>query len=72
MTTQTNLATRFLDKDMSTPESIALAHGRAVLVVSKSPDREGPNEDAVAVTRLSDTSGVIILADGFGGHPSGA
>jgi len=47
--------------------------GTAVLHIycQARPDRDGPNEDAVAVIPVGERTGVVAVADGFGGQPGG-
>jgi len=35
------------------------------------PERDGPNEDAIAVIAVDERRGVVAVADGFGGQPAG-
>lgn len=62
----------FVDSDMSEPVEVPVAGGMAVVWSSRSPDRDGPNEDAALVVPVAMDHGVLAVADGFGGHPSGA
>jgi serine/threonine protein phosphatase PrpC len=56
---------------MEEPVSVEVASGEAVVWSSRSPDRDGMNEDAALVIPLTAGHGVLAVADGFGGHPSG-
>jgi serine/threonine protein phosphatase PrpC len=62
----------YIDRHMETVEAAQLGPGGVAVFSSRSPDRDGPNEDAAAVIPLTDTHCVLALADGFGGHPAGA
>jgi serine/threonine protein phosphatase PrpC len=56
---------------MHRPEFQPMAEGEAAVFTSPAPAREGPNEDVVALLALDERRGLLLLADGFGGHPSG-
>jgi serine/threonine protein phosphatase PrpC len=45
--------------------------GRIAAFSTGCPDHPGPNEDAAAVIPVTDTQGVLAVADGVGGHPAG-
>jgi serine/threonine protein phosphatase PrpC len=62
----------YLDRDMDAVEVVPAGSGEAVVHASRCPGREGANEDAAAIVGLSDDRSVLVLADGFGGHPAGA
>lgn len=70
--TETGQTVLLLDRDMDAVETGAAGTGVAVVYSSRCPGREGPNEDAAALIPLAEDRAVIALADGFGGHPSGA
>ncbi|MGD8414488.1 MAG: protein phosphatase 2C domain-containing protein [Candidatus Latescibacterota bacterium] len=72
MALQTCSTRYYIDCDMERAERETLGTGVAAAISSRCPDREGPNEDAAAVIPLSDTQSVLVVADGFGGHPAGA
>jgi len=61
----------FLHEDTGRPVTAPVAAGAAVVWSSRNPERDGPNEDAAVVIPLAADHGVIAVADGFGGHPSG-
>jgi len=65
-------ATYFLRSDMEAPGPATAGPGQACVFSSACPGREGPNEDAALVIELDEHRCVLALADGFGGHPSGA
>jgi len=66
-------STRFyLDCDMQSAETEDVGPGITAVISSRCPDREGPNEDAAAIIPVSDNRSVLVVADGFGGHPAGA
>ena len=49
----------------------AIAGGRAAVYSLVSPGRGTPNEDAVALLPIGETTAVLIVADGVGGLPGG-
>ena len=57
---------------MEAPTLTKAGPGTACVFSSPCPGREGPNEDAALLIELDDHRCVLALADGFGGHPSGA
>jgi serine/threonine protein phosphatase PrpC len=61
----------FFDRDMADPVGARIAGGQAVVLSRRCPGREPPNEDAAALVPLSDSLAVLLVADGFGGHPAG-
>jgi serine/threonine protein phosphatase PrpC len=61
----------FLEADMAAPETMPLAGGEACVFTHRRQDRETPNEDAAAVIPGDSDCGVIAVADGLGGQPSG-
>jgi serine/threonine protein phosphatase PrpC len=65
-------ATYFLGRDMKAPAMEKCGPGRVCVYSSPCPGREGPNEDAALWLEIDPQRCVLALADGFGGHPSGA
>ena len=57
--------------DMPEAVGLSVAHGVAALMSRSAPEKSTPNEDAAAVVSLSEGLGVLIVADGLGGHVSG-
>ncbi|MGD2108451.1 MAG: protein phosphatase 2C domain-containing protein [Phycisphaerae bacterium] len=53
------------------PTILALDCGTVAIHSRVCPGKEGPNEDALAVLTCSDGRAVLVVADGFGGHPAG-
>jgi serine/threonine protein phosphatase PrpC len=72
MAVQTCSTRFYLDCDMESAESEEVGPGITAVISSRCPDREGPNEDAAAIIPVSDKRSVLVVADGFGGHPAGA
>ena len=62
----------FVDQETIEPVCVAVAAGVAAVWSSRCPGRDGANEDAAVVIPLSSDHGVLAVADGFGGHPSGS
>lgn len=65
-----NPITRFDATDRA-PQRIALPHGEAICFSDRSPIKDTPNEDALAIIPLDDEATVLIVADGVGGMPAG-
>jgi serine/threonine protein phosphatase PrpC len=61
----------YIQAAMTRPACLPLAGSEAVIFTAPGPGREGPNEDAAAVLALGARQGLLILADGFGGHLAG-
>jgi serine/threonine protein phosphatase PrpC len=61
----------FIDQDMEEIELVPMAGGTAAVISQRSPIKDSPNEDAVALIPLADDHGVLIVADGVGGLPAG-
>lgn len=51
--------------------SCPIALGRAVVHTARCPGREKPNEDTAALIPITADRGLLVVADGFGGHPAG-
>jgi serine/threonine protein phosphatase PrpC len=62
----------YIDRDMDAVEVASSGAGDAVVFSSPCPGRDSANEDAAALIHLADDRTVLVLADGFGGHPAGA
>lgn len=56
---------------MTEAKIFGVASGRVAVFSSKSPDKEGVNEDAAAIIPVTTSSAVLAVADGLGGHASG-
>ncbi|MFQ5844556.1 MAG: protein phosphatase 2C domain-containing protein [Planctomycetota bacterium] len=61
----------FTRRDTEAAEIVPLARGRAAVFTTGSPEREGPNEDAVLLVSLGPERAVLAVADGAGGAPAG-
>ncbi len=61
----------YFERDMSGVETGRFAGGDIVFVTVRCPSKDTPNEDAMAFIPTSESSGVLAIADGVGGRPSG-
>lgn len=61
----------FLDAGFEEARQLRLAGRDVVVFTHGSPGRTTPSEDAAACFQVSDTTGVLVVADGVGGHQSG-
>jgi serine/threonine protein phosphatase PrpC len=61
----------WFDEDMQEIEVLPVAGGSSALITTRSPGKETPNEDAVAVIPLAEDHGLLVVADGVGGLPAG-
>jgi len=68
--TETLEAARLFLGDAETFEAAGPV-GRIAVRSLKSPDKDGPNEDAAAVIPVGDAAVVLAVADGVGGSPAG-
>lgn len=59
------------DGEMQAAETFPFLSGTVALFSARNPEREGPNEDAAAVIPIDDRRGILVVADGAGGMPSG-
>jgi serine/threonine protein phosphatase PrpC len=57
--------------DLNEGELHPLGLGLASVYTARCPDVQGPNQDSCAIFQNSEKSGVLIVADGAGGMPSG-
>ena len=67
---KTKITTRVDARDEA-PEIIENSHGEIICFSDRSPKKETPNEDALAVIPIDDKSTVLVVADGMGGMPAG-
>ncbi len=61
----------FLNVNHEAAQPYPVAEGTATVFCRRCPDRDPPNEDAAAFIACDDGSGVLAVADGFGGQPAG-
>lgn len=61
----------FLDAGFSEARQFQVAQYQVVVFSHGSPGRTTPSEDACACFQLDDATGVVMVADGVGGHASG-
>ena len=70
MAENNNIITRFNAID-SEPLDISTSHGEIVCYSNRSPKKQTPNEDALAVIHVNDETTILVVADGLGGMPAG-
>jgi PPM family protein phosphatase len=54
------------------PRTQSFLQGQVALFSVRSPEKTSSNEDAAALISIDDRSGLIVVADGLGGHADGA
>ncbi|MBT8151947.1 MAG: protein phosphatase 2C domain-containing protein [Gammaproteobacteria bacterium] len=62
---------RYITASVALQEKHVFLNGHCVLSTHRSPDKPTDNEDACLLLQLSESSGVIAIADGAGGHAAG-
>ena len=70
MYNKTNIITRFNSTD-SEPIYISTIHGEIVYYSNRSPKKNTPNEDALAIIPIDDETIILVVADGIGGMSKG-
>jgi len=65
------VASRVFAGEEALEGSTALAGGHVAVLSRRSPDGDGPNEDALALFATGERAGVLAVADGLGGAPAG-
>ncbi|MEZ6045982.1 MAG: protein phosphatase 2C domain-containing protein [Planctomycetaceae bacterium] len=68
---QTEQASICLQGEMTEPESGRTKLGEVIHYSRRSPDKESPNEDSLAVFTPTDRSLILVVADGVGGRRGG-
>lgn len=58
--------------DFEEPELHPLGYGLAAVYTNRAPEKETVNEDSAAIIPYDEHSGILVVADGAGGLPSGA
>ena len=69
--TKLPLAELFLESNFSETRQLQVAKRQVVAFCHSSPASTTSSEDAAACFQVSDTTGVLVVADGVGGHHSG-
>jgi len=64
-------AKNFIQTDMAVAELYSFARGTTSLYTHRAPHKDTTNEDAVALIPVSNNKGVMVVADGVGGMPTG-
>lgn len=59
------------EAQMAEVATLEIAGGTAVVYTTRSPHKDTPNEDVAAFLPTGSTSGVLVVADGLGGHAGG-
>jgi serine/threonine protein phosphatase PrpC len=54
------------------PRTLSFLHGEVALFSVRAPGKTTGNEDAAALISIDDRNGLIVIADGLGGHADGA
>jgi PPM family protein phosphatase len=62
--------TRFDARDEEA-NSASINHGEAIYFSDRSPTKDTPNEDALAIIPVDDETTVLVIADGLGGMTAG-
>ena len=68
----TRQAHLFLEAALDSVEVLEFAGGEACVFTTPSPDKDTPNEDAVALLPFGNEGGVLVVADGVGGYRLGS
>ena len=72
MPTETTDRVRFFfEVDLHEADVQPIASGVAAVYTARCPDKETSNEDAAALITCGPQTGVMAVADGFGGQPAG-
>lgn len=58
-------------EDMDAPEPLPFVSGTAVVFSGRSPEKTTCNEDCAAIIACDESRGVLVVADGLGGHVHG-
>lgn len=61
----------YAGEDLERAEGFRFLHGEVSLFTRSAPDKESGNEDALAVVPVGPEAGVLVVADGVGGLPTG-
>jgi serine/threonine protein phosphatase PrpC len=59
------------EQQMTAAQAFRFLHGQVAVYSRRCPEKESPNEDALAVVAFDDDSGALVVADGMGGHADG-
>ena len=63
---------KYSQTDLESPEKIESLDGQLFVYTHRAPHKETENEDCLAVLPLDNNSGILAIADGLGGAPSGS
>lgn len=67
----TDRARFFFEVDLRETVVQSIASGVAAVYTARCPEKQTPNEDAAVLISCGPNSGVLAVADGFGGQPAG-
>lgn len=70
-TTNDNSPLVFYDQEMAAAQICPFLGGCVAIFSARSPGKESPNEDAAAIIPFDESSGILVVADGMGGHAAG-
>lgn len=70
-TRRRTLGALLVEAQMNDVAAFEFLGGTAALFTTRSPQKETPNEDVAALWPVGQTSGVLAVADGLGGHAGG-
>lgn len=63
---------KYCQTDLDRPERLESLPGQLIVYTHRSPFKETENEDCLAIISSGDDSGILAVADGLGGLPSGS
>lgn len=61
----------YIQSDLDQAELYSFAQGTIGIFTHRAPHKETPNEDALALIPVDNKTGVLVVADGVGGMPTG-
>jgi serine/threonine protein phosphatase PrpC len=61
----------YLGADCDDIETFGIAGGTACVYTHRAPDKDSHNEDSLGLVPCNENAGVLVVADGLGGLPSG-
>ncbi len=61
----------YLNEELVQADAVPFVCGNASVVSRRCPGAEGPNQDAAALLPATESSGLLVVADGLGGGPAG-
>lgn len=64
-------AKSYVQTDLDKTELYSFAQGTVCLYTHRAPHKESPNEDTLSLIPVDNKNGVLVVADGVGGMPTG-